>query len=69
MTTKDYDPVDAIIRYEEGELGDTETLALFAHLVSTGQAWQLQGHYGRVASELINDGWLDADGNVLREVR
>lgn len=53
---KPFNEVDAIIRYENGEMTEGETTELFQHLVNTGLAWQLQGHYGRTASELINQG-------------
>lgn len=54
-----YDSVTAIILYEQGELSEDETIELFQHLVNTGLAWQLQGHYGRTATALIAAGYVE----------
>ena len=48
--------IDKIISYEKDELNDEETIQLFQGLINNGMAWQLQGHYGRVATQLIEDG-------------
>jgi hypothetical protein len=54
---------DDIIAYENGELDQDETVALFQRLVDTGLAWQLQGHYGRTAVAMYKAGLLtDEDG-------
>ena len=50
------DTVSAIIEYESGELSDEDTISLFQHLIDNGQAWSLQGHYGRTATALIEAG-------------
>ena len=53
-----------IISYESGDLNDMETLELFSTLIKTGDAWKLQGHYGRTAVALIESGWLNKDGTL-----
>ena len=63
-----YDLVGNIMAYELGELGDTGVLALFAFLVTTGQARSLPGSYGRTADALIKAGYLDRKGNILKGV-
>ena len=61
---KPMDEVDMIMAYEQGELGDKQTLEFFSGLIKSGRVWQLQGHYGRTASALIADGWIDKHGNI-----
>jgi hypothetical protein len=45
-----------ILAYESGELSQEATRRLFQHLVDSGLAWKLQGHYGRTATALIEGG-------------
>ncbi len=56
--------VDNIIAYESGEMTAEDMLLLFSELVKTGQAWTLQGHYGRTANHLIEMGILTEDGDI-----
>jgi len=56
--------MDKIIDYEMGMLDEAQCLELFAMLIRTGQVWQLQGHYGRTAQALIDNGVLTADGEA-----
>lgn len=51
MTTADF-----VMAYESGELDDEEIIAGFQSLIDSGLAWQLQGHYGRTAKALIENG-------------
>lgn len=50
------DLVQKIIDYEQDTMSDEDIPAFFQHLINTGQAWELQGHYGRMAKYLIDIG-------------
>jgi hypothetical protein len=70
VTSKNY--LDYIIRYEDGQLSDDEFVGLFQYLVNCGKAWKLQGHYGRVAHVLIEQGiitdpYADSDLDYIPE--
>ena len=52
--------VDQLVAYEDGDLDIDETIELFQALIDTGLAWQLQGHYGRAAKSLLDDGYCFA---------
>lgn len=60
MKTQDeatrFDAVAFFMAYEGGELDESEVIAGFQHLVDSGLAWKLQGHYGRTAAALIEAG-------------
>ncbi len=56
--------IDKLIAYEEGMLDGAGMVYLFAELVRNGMAWSLQGHYGRMASRLIDTGILTKDGDI-----
>jgi hypothetical protein len=58
-----FDRTSAIIAFESGELDADKIVELFQHLVDTGLAWQLQGHYGRTAMALIEQGLVSKGGN------
>jgi len=50
-------PVQDIIDYENGEMEFARIVEMFQALINTGYAWSLQGHYGRTAQSLIDDGY------------
>lgn len=54
------DVMSGILDYEMGILEEEDTITLFQHLVDTGMAWQLQGHYGRTAQQMIEAGFINA---------
>lgn len=58
--------VGLIMDYEEGNLSEKEQVVLFSNLVKTGMAWSLQGAYGRQAKRLIDAGYLDKSGKILK---
>lgn len=60
--------VDEIMAFENGELDEAEILTLFSGLVKSGQAWTLQGSYGRFAARLIDGGYLSETGEILNHV-
>jgi len=60
--------VTKLIMYEGGSMSPKEVLELFSELVKTGQAWSLQGSYGRAAQGLIESGYLDKQGNINWEL-
>lgn len=47
-----------ILAYEAGELDQEEIITLFQSLVDSGLAWRLQGHYGRAAAALLQQGLI-----------
>lgn len=67
MSEKEKDLVDLIISYEQGDLSPRKTLELFSALVKSGQAWTLQGHYGRNAELFIKEGLLERNGNIVED--
>mgnify|MGYP003994084759 FL=1 len=48
--------VQDIIDYENGDMDWDRIVDMFQKLIDSGQAWTLQGSYGRMAKRLINDG-------------
>ena len=56
--------VNYIMGYECGDLNDKESLELFSHLIKNGMAWNLQGHYGRMAKYLIQNDYINKNGEI-----
>jgi hypothetical protein len=56
--------IDTMMAYESGELNEANTITFFADLVKTKMAWSLQGSYGRMASALIDAGYISPEGEV-----
>ncbi len=52
------DMVDKIIAFEQGLLKSQEVIDLFQELVDSGLAWELQGSYGRMAMQLMEQGYV-----------
>lgn len=50
------DLLEKLMRFEEGDMDEAETIDFFQDLVNTGMAWRLQGYYGRMAAHLIDQG-------------
>ena len=59
MTIKDeeYDMLGNMMAWENRELDEEDTIELFQRLINTGEAWILQGMYGRTAKALIELGY------------
>jgi hypothetical protein len=61
--------LDDMIAWENGELDDDGTVALFQRLVNSGLAWSLQGAYGRQAMALIRAGYVHSKENTARRTQ
>ncbi|MBF86356.1 MAG: hypothetical protein CL489_18020 [Acidobacteria bacterium] len=53
-----------IIAYEDNDLSNMAVLELFSELIKSGLILQLQGHYGRVANDMISNGLIDINGKI-----
>jgi hypothetical protein len=51
--------VNDIVDYENGDMDWNRLVDFFQGLVDTGTAWTLQGHYGRMAQSLIDEGYVE----------
>lgn len=59
----DSERVGLIMDYESGTASMEQTIKLFADLIKTGMAWNLQGHYGRTATAIIDRGLISPEGD------
>ena len=62
--SENIDTLDLIIRFEQGETTNVETLDLFSELIKSGQINGLQGSYRRQANRLIDGGFLEPSGEI-----
>jgi hypothetical protein len=44
---------------------EREYLEAWSYLIKTGECWTLQGSYGRCATNLIDGGIINPDGEIL----
>ena len=57
--------VDLMIKWEDEGLAPKDELELFSYLITTGDAWTLQGFYGRTADFYIENGYISSLGEIL----
>jgi len=63
------DIVDAVMELESGEeIPAKRVLELYSVIVKSGGWRGLQGSYTSAIGHLIDSGWLDQEGNILKEV-
>ena len=51
--------LDMLMAYENNELDMNQTVELFQNLIDSGLIFSLQGHYIRVAKDLVEVGLID----------
>jgi hypothetical protein len=49
---------EMITEYESGNLDNDQTIKLFQELYDSGLVWNLQGHYGRLAYQMLEAGLI-----------
>ena len=64
MSREKLNTVDLMIDFEDGKISRENFFKLFSHLIKTGQAWTLQGFYGRTARRLIDCEFINKDGDI-----
>jgi hypothetical protein len=61
-TAKEFDVVGFIMDFEGGDITEAQIVEGMQYLINTGQAWSLQGFYGRTAEGLIEHGFCKPAG-------
>lgn len=51
-----FDMLAFIMEWEGGDMDEADAVVGFQHLIDTGDAWTLQGMYGRQAKAFIDAG-------------
>ena len=64
-TETEFNTLDFIMNFEDGEISNKEIVDGFSQLVKTKIIWSLQGLYQRTFYDLLNAGYLDKSGNIL----
>lgn len=59
---------ESLDAYERKLLDPRSELELFAYLIKTGKAWNLNEQYTNAASSYIGTGYIDNTGNILKKV-
>ena len=52
------------LEYENGLMSEEEVINFFQELINSELAWDLQGHYGRMAKHLIEIGLCRKPGQM-----
>jgi hypothetical protein len=61
-----FDSVDFMMAFEDGDVNAKQAIDGFAELIKSGIVWNLQGVYGRTAKALIDAGYINKAGKVLK---
>ena len=59
---KEFDVTSFIMTFESEEMEDSEIVYGMQHLINKGLAYSLQGFYGRIADNLIDQGFCKPKG-------
>ncbi len=58
--------VSRVEELESEEISDHRMMDIMALLIESGEVWKLRGSFGRVATTLIDEGYIDSNGKVLK---